>query len=135
MVVRVIVQTLVSFGAMGALLFLSAGTLDWPGAWAYLAEMVGLGLVTGLLLVRHDPGLIKERLRSPVQKDQTAADKVVTTLLFVLIFGWLAFMGLDVRFGWSSVPAWVQVVGASTLLLSVWIIYRTCGRTASPPSS
>jgi protein-S-isoprenylcysteine O-methyltransferase Ste14 len=126
MVVRLIVQTLVSFGAMGALLFLPAGTLDWPGAWAFLAEMVGLSLVTGLLMVRHDPGLIKERLRSPVQKDQTPADKVVTTLLFVLIFGWLAFMGLDaVRFAWSSVPAWVQVIGAFTLLLSVWIIYRT----------
>jgi protein-S-isoprenylcysteine O-methyltransferase Ste14 len=125
MVARLIVQTLVWFGAMGAVLFLSAGTLAWPGAWAFLAEMVGVGLVTGLVLARHDPGLIRERLSSPVQKGQTAADKVITSLLFVLIFVWLALMGLDVRFGWSSVPAPVQVGGALILLLSIGIIYRT----------
>jgi protein-S-isoprenylcysteine O-methyltransferase Ste14 len=33
--------------------------------------------------------------------------------------------GLDaVRFGWSFVPPWVQVIGALSVLLSVWIGYR-----------
>jgi protein-S-isoprenylcysteine O-methyltransferase Ste14 len=125
MVVRLIVQTLVWFGAMGAVMFAAAGTLAWPGAWAFLALMLGTSLITGPLLARHDPELLRERLSSPVQKEQTTADKVITSLLFVLIFVWLAVMGLDVRSGGSSVPAWVQAGGALTLLLSFWIIYRT----------
>jgi protein-S-isoprenylcysteine O-methyltransferase Ste14 len=126
MIVKLIVQTVLWFGAMGVVLFLSAGTLNWLGAWAFLALMVSLSLVTGPLLAWHDPGLLKERLSSPVQKDQPAADKVVTSVLFLLIFAWLALMGLDaMRFGWSSVPPWAQVIGAFWLLLSVRIIYRT----------
>ncbi len=126
MVVRLIVQTLVWFGGMGVLLFLSAGTLNWPGAWIFLAEMVGLSLVAGLLLARHDPALLKERLSPLVQKDQVAADKVLMSLILLLIGVWLVFMALDaVPFGWSSVPAWAQALGALSILLSVCIGYRT----------
>jgi len=74
--------------------------------------MVGLGLVCGLLLARHDPALLKERLRPLVQKDQVAADKVLMSLILLLIGFWLVFMALDaVRFGWSSLPTWVQAIG------------------------
>ena len=39
MIVRLIVQTFIWFGAMGILLFLAAGTFAWPGAWAYLVPL------------------------------------------------------------------------------------------------
>lgn len=126
MIARLILSTLLWFGVMGVLLFLAAGTLDWPGAWVFLAEMAGLGLVMGADIGRRDPGLIAERLKPPVQKGQVAADKVLTSALFALMFAWLVVMGLDaVRFGWSFVPAWVQAVGALSLLVSSWIGYRT----------
>ena len=60
MVVRLIVQTLVSYGVMGLVLFLAAGTVDWPGAWIFLAEMIVLSLVGGVWLARHDPALVQE---------------------------------------------------------------------------
>ena len=47
-----------TFAVIGAVLFLSAGTLHWVSAWAYLVVMIGLGLVSGLLLARHDPALV-----------------------------------------------------------------------------
>ena len=125
MLVRLIVQTVVWFGAMGAVMFLAAGTLAWPGAWVFLALMLALSLTTGPLLAKYDPGLLKERLSSPVQKGQSTADKIIISALFVLIFAWLALMGLDARFHWSAVPAWVQAIGVLGLLLSVWIIYLT----------
>lgn len=125
MISKLILQTFVWFGAMGALLFLSAGTLNWPGAWAYLVVMVGLSLTLGVALARRDPGLMNERLSPPIQKNQPAADKVLLSILLLAIFGWLALMGFDVRFGWSRVAVLVQVIGALVVLVGIWICYLT----------
>jgi len=124
MVRRVIVQTVVWYGVMGLLLFVPSGTLQWPGAWAFLAEMIGLSALTGALLARHDPGLLAERLGSPVQKGQPTADKFLLIAIFLSLAGWLVFMGLDRRFGWSDVPVWVQILGALGVALCLWIGYR-----------
>lgn len=125
MVRRVIVQTLLWYGIMGLLLFVPAGTLDWPGAWAFLAEMIALSTVTGLLLARHDPALLAERLGSPIQEGQPTADKFLLISILLALAGWLVFMGLDVRFGWSDeVPVWAQALGALSVGLTLWIGYR-----------
>jgi len=47
MIVKLIVQTFIWFGAMGILLFLAAGTLAWPGVWAFLVLMVALSFTWG----------------------------------------------------------------------------------------
>lgn len=125
MVSRLIVQTFVWFGVMGAVLFLSAGTLNWPGAWVFLVSMVALSFTLGVTLARRDPGLMNERLSPPIQKNQAPADKILLSILLLAIFGWLALMGLDIRYGWSAVPLWLQVIGAVVLILSIWICYLT----------
>src|SRR5262245_44484261 len=126
MVRRVIAQTLMWYGVTCLLLFVPAGTVDWSGAWIFLAEMMGLSAVIGLLLARHDPALLAERLGSPVQKGQPAADKFLLISIFVSLAGWLVFMGFDRRFGWSDeVPVWAQALGALSVGLTLWIGYRT----------
>jgi protein-S-isoprenylcysteine O-methyltransferase Ste14 len=131
MVVRLTVQTLVSFGIMGLLLFLAAGTADWPAAWVFLVEMIVLSIVGGLWLIRHDPALVQERLAPPIQKGQPTADKVLLPVIILEISGAIVLMALDaVRFAWSSVPFWVQAVGDLLLLLSIWISFRTLGENS-----
>ncbi|TGP26329.1 MULTISPECIES: isoprenylcysteine carboxylmethyltransferase family protein [unclassified Mesorhizobium] len=125
MIAKLVLQTFVWFGIMGVLLFVSAGTLHWTGAWVYIVVMVGLSLTMGVALARRDPGLMNERLRPPIQKTQTAADKILLSILLLGIFGWLALMGLDFRFGWSTVSLWAQVIGALILLVGIWICYLT----------
>lgn len=125
MIAKLVFQTFVWFGIMGALLFVSAGTLHWTGAWVYMVVMVGLSLTMGVAIARRDPGLMNERLRPPIQKTQTAADKILLSILLLGIFGWLALMGFDVRFGWSPVSIGVQVIGALILLVGIWICYLT----------
>jgi hypothetical protein len=56
--------------SIGALLFLSAGTLDWRGAWIFMAEFVIGGLAVTRWLAWRDPGLLKERMGGPFQKGQ-----------------------------------------------------------------
>src|SRR5208337_1723264 len=112
MIVGLIVQTLIWFGAMGALLFLAAGTFAWPGAWTYLVLMVTLSFTLGIDLARKDPGLLQERMGSPVQRGQPAADKMLLIALLLFMFAWLVLMGLDAkRFAWSSIPALTQLLG------------------------
>jgi len=125
MIARLILQTFVWFGVMGALLFLSAGTLNWPSAWVYLAVMIGFSLTLGVSLARRDPGLMNERLSPPIQRDQAAADKVLLSILLVAIFAWLGLMGLDFRYGWSAVPSWLLAIGGVVLLVGIWICYLT----------
>ena len=111
---------------MAILLFLAAGTLAWPGAWAYLILMIVLSFTLGINLAWRDPGLLQERMGSLLQRDQPAADKVLLIMLLLFISAWLVLMGLDAkRFAWSSVPALVQVLGALITLWSIWFCYRT----------
>jgi protein-S-isoprenylcysteine O-methyltransferase Ste14 len=126
MILKTLIQTVVCLAIIAILLFVPAGTINWTGAWIFLIETFVISIVLGIWLARHDPELLKERLRSPIQKEQSAQDKIVTGLLLLFFFGWFAFMALDaVRFKWSTVPSWLQAPGALGVLIACYIGYLT----------
>lgn len=102
-------------------LFGAAGTLRWPAAWAYLALVFGPGLLITLVLAKHDPALLEERMKPLVQKDQPLWDRILITTFLALWLSWFVLMGLDARFGWSAMPVWLQWIGAAGILLTMWI--------------
>lgn len=110
------------FVIMALPLFLAAGTLVWPAGWAYLILLDGWLLIGILLLLKYNPGLLAERINvSP--PNQKAWDKVFVVLLNLFVFGSLILMSLDaVRFHWSQMPLWLQVVGATALVVSFVLI-------------
>lgn len=110
---------------MGTLLFLPAGSLAWPGAWVFLAEMWVLALAVGAWLLRYDPVLLKERTGPFIQRDQPPVDKLLVVSIIGLYVLWFVGMGLDRRYGWSSVPLWLQALGAVGVFLSVYLGYLT----------
>jgi protein-S-isoprenylcysteine O-methyltransferase Ste14 len=59
------------------------------------------------------------------QKEQPLQDKIVTNLLVLFYLAWFSFMGLDFRFKWSSVPAWLQIPGLLGILLACYIAHLT----------
>jgi protein-S-isoprenylcysteine O-methyltransferase Ste14 len=78
-----------------------------------------------LLLARHDPALLAERLKSPVQKGQPFWDKFLLLVMSLAWCGWMVLMGLDaVRFRWSVMPVWLQCAGGALVILS----FRMMGR-------
>jgi protein-S-isoprenylcysteine O-methyltransferase Ste14 len=114
------------FAVFAALLFVSAGTVLWPAGWAFTAILFGFGLAIVLWLAREDPELLSERLSSPIQRGQPLWDKVFIAALMPLFVVWLILMPLDaVRFGWSEVPGWLQLLGALGVLLSFYIVFLT----------
>lgn len=107
-----------------ALLFIPAGSLRWPEAWIYLALIGGIGLWSGFIIAKHDPALLRERMRSPVQRDQKGWDKILTSALFVLWLTQYVVASLDaVRFRTSDMPAWLEVVGAAGVAFGLYVFH------------
>jgi protein-S-isoprenylcysteine O-methyltransferase Ste14 len=106
------------FAIMALPLFLAAGTLAWPAGWIYLILLYGWLFIGILLLLKHNPGLLAERINvSP--PNQKAWDKVFVVLLNLFVFALLVLMPLDaVRFHWSQMPIFLQVVGGIALVVS-----------------
>jgi protein-S-isoprenylcysteine O-methyltransferase Ste14 len=51
---------------------------------------------------------------------------VFVTAVLLLFLTWLIVMPLDaVRFGWSEVPGWLQILGALGVVLSFYIMFLT----------
>ena len=126
---RLLVQIVAMLAVFAALLFGAAGTWRWSSAWIFLGFFGLLTLVVSLWLAKVDPGLLEERMKPIVQRDQKAWDKLFVSLVGVLFLAWLVLMGLDARrFGWTRAPVGLQGLGAVLLAASylgiAWV-YRT----------
>jgi protein-S-isoprenylcysteine O-methyltransferase Ste14 len=121
---RDMTRTILWLAVVAVFLFVTAGTVRWPGAWVFLVETGGCGLATELWLAKHDPGLLAQRRSCLVQTGQAGWDKVLMAIVPLLWLAWLLLMALDaVRFQASHVPAWVQVVGGLALAVSFFLVY------------
>jgi protein-S-isoprenylcysteine O-methyltransferase Ste14 len=126
LVLNAIVQTIVWFSLMGAIIFFAAGTTDYAGGWLYLGVMVAISVFFGTRMSQLDPGLLRERLKPPVQEGQPLADKLLLISVLLLAFGGLGFMAADAaRWHWSTMPPSVQWAGCGLLLAGFWFMYWT----------
>ncbi|GCE07328.1 methyltransferase family protein [Dictyobacter aurantiacus] len=106
-------------------LFLAAGTLAWPAGWTFLVLFFAFTFALTAWLYRHNPDLLRERMatKNPGQKSW---DRIGMSGMFVLFLAWLVLMPLDaVRFHWSHMSLWLQIVGALLMLWSFWLFFAT----------
>jgi len=123
---KVFLAVIAEFAVLAALLFVPAGTVLWPAAWAFIAIFFGFQLALVLILAREDPELLAERMSSPMQRGQPLWDKAIVVVFLLLGVAWLILMPLDaMRFGWSDVPGWLQTLGALGLALSLYVVFLT----------
>lgn len=99
----------------GLLLFVPAGTLDYPGAWAFMALLFVPMLVFGTVLLVKSPELLKKRLNTREKERAQVIVILLSSLVFIAAF---VLAGLDFRFGWTHVPMAVRVISAVLLLLA-----------------
>jgi len=126
---KLLLQIVLMLLVFAAILFGAAGTGDWPTGWAFLGLFAVLTLAISLWLAGVDPGLLAERMKSPVQKGQKPWDRLFLLVVAVGYFAWLALMAWDARrMAWSHIPVGVQVAGALLIVASflgiAWV-YRT----------
>jgi protein-S-isoprenylcysteine O-methyltransferase Ste14 len=62
---------------VGAVLFVSAGTIAWWRAWVLLGTMLAIHLIGNLSIARVSPTLLEERARFPLRRDQVSLDKLL----------------------------------------------------------
>lgn len=105
-----------------AILFISAGRVNWGMAWLYFGLYVLGTLIIALVVLPKNPELIAERGR--VKENTKAWDKVLASLYS--LFSTLALLtvtGLDDRFNWTGdLPLWLQLAGIALLALGFALI-------------
>jgi protein-S-isoprenylcysteine O-methyltransferase Ste14 len=118
---RALIRLVADAGLVGALLFLSAGTLSWWRGWVLLGVMLLVRTTTALAVYRVSPALVKERARLPIHPDQPWTDRLL--VLAVLATG---FVGLPVIAGFD-VFHWHLLPRAGPLLASLGLVLFVLG--------
>lgn len=108
------VRAAVRLAMLPVVLLVPAGTWAWPEAWILCAIYAAWAITTVVVLARHDPDLLNERMKgSPVQTGQPVWDRVLMIGMLVLGIALIAVPGLDVvRYRWSpALPLWLRSIG------------------------
>lgn len=116
---KALVKFTVGLAAVGALLFLPAGTWAYPNGWLFIGLLFAPMLILGAVMLFKAPALLEKRLN--VKETEKTQKGVVAASGLLFVIGFLV-AGLDFRFGWSRVPTWAVTV-ASVILLVSYALY------------
>ncbi|WP_379067947.1 methyltransferase family protein [Mesorhizobium sp. UC22_110] len=115
--IRYYLQLIVWMLFMAGITFLAAGTLAYPAGWTMIILFGGGGIAMIAWLAHRSPQLLRERMASPIQKDQEGWDKIWLSLFTLAFFAWFAFMPWDAaRSNFMAVPMWLQITGGLLIL-------------------
>ena len=114
----------IRMAALGAFFFVPAGTLRWSEAWLLLAICILYAALVSTWLTKHDPALLRERLKGrPFQEGQKRWDRVLTIGFLIVGFPLLILPGLDaVRYQWTHMPTVLRALGLAAYVPGfLWI--------------
>lgn len=104
---------------VGVLLFLPAGTFDYWQAWLLIAILFVPMFFAGIVMVLKSPELLQKRLNA---NEKESEQKKVIALSGGMFLAAFVVAGLNIRFGWFILPAWISYVSASIFLFA-YILY------------
>ena len=104
---------------MGAILFLPAGTINYPYAWVFMALLFVPMLILGIVLFVKSPELLSKRLKSKEKENVQVGVVIASAVMFL---GSFILAGFDFRFGWSHIPVWGVMI-AAILQFAAYVMY------------
>ncbi len=119
LLINAVAKFLLGFLLIGAMLFLPAWTINYPGAWLFIALLFIPMLIMGIVLFIKAPALLEKRLNNKEKEKAQQGVIALSGLIFPIGF---ILSALDFRFGWSNVPLWLVIV-ASLLFLVGYGMY------------
>lgn len=123
----VLIKVPVGLVAIGATLFIPAGTLNYWNGWLYMILLMIPVTYSFFFFIKRDPQLLKKRLNF---KEKFKEQKIFAALSIpsaILIF---VIPGLDFRYGWSPVPL-PTVILATTVFLCGYALFIKVLKTNS----
>ena len=119
---RLLAMIALSMVFLGALLFIPAGTLNWPEAWLLLALFACYFAPAGLWLAKNRPEVAKKRasLRMPVK----SWDTVVVSFMSIALMAVLPVAALDaVAWKLTKMPLEIEALGFAGVALSLVLVF------------
>lgn len=104
-------------------LFLSAGTIDYWQAWAYLG-VSAMSSVPLVLFISKDPILLQNRTKAGPTAEKRTIQKIIVLCAGLPAIAAFVVPGLDHRFGWSNVPWWLSIVGNLLIIVAMSMVFR-----------
>lgn len=95
----------------GLVLFLTVFTFNYWQAWVFLAVYALSTWIPGLYLQRTNSVALQRRMRGGPVAEKRIVQKGVMAGLWLSLAGMMVVSALDHRFGWSTVPTAICVVG------------------------
>ena len=101
------------------LLFIPAGTVNYPNGWLFIALLFIPMFFAGIIMLFKSPDLLRRRLNAKEEEDEQKTVILVSGIIFLLAF---ILAGLNFRFGWFKLPNIVIII-ASVIFLLAYIMY------------
>ena len=100
---------------VGLLLFVPAGTVAFWQAWLLIGILFVPMFIAGLVMMKRSPELLQKRLNV---REEQHEQRVVIFLSGVMFLAAFVVAGLNHRFSWFILPAWVSYAAAVIFLLA-----------------
>ena len=117
--IRAITRFLVGLLMVAALLFIPAGTWDYPQGWLIIGILFVPMFIAGLVMMKKSPELLRKRLNV---KEEESEQKTVILLSGIMFLAAFIVAGLNFRFEWIVLPDWISYVGA-VIFLAAYALY------------
>jgi len=106
---------------LGILLFLPAWTFNYWQAWVFIVVFTTSVNAVGLYLSLKDPALLERRKKFGPSVETSPAQKIIMSMIPLVVAAVLVFPALSHRFGWSPVPVYVALIGDALVVLGLFI--------------
>ena len=116
---QALTKFLFGFILICALLFIPAGTINYPNGWLFICLLFIPMFIVGIIVFIKSPSLLRRRLNAKEEQDEQKIVLFASGIMFLLAF---ALAGLNFRFGWFSLPGIVITIASIIFLLS-YIMY------------
>ena len=101
------------------LLFIPAGTINYPNGWLFIALLFIPMFFAGIIMLFKSPDLLRRRLNAKEEEDEQKTVILLSGIIFLLAF---ILAGLNFKFGWFKLPTIVIII-ASVIFLLAYIMY------------
>ena len=128
-ILRGVTRILLVLTLVGAVFFISAGSISWMSAWLIVLLFAGYLVLVMIWGVRNSPELMFER--GKIGGNVKSWDKMINVLYAVILVFMLVITGFDSqRYGWTNMPIGLQVLGFVGMICSGWLIWRAMSENA-----